>query len=133
MIFVWLRPSQYPSTLARSRQRHKMGGYSSRRWCAVLGPWCDTPGVASVGGVPAPPPYLNNPYAIFKKSELNRVANGDGLNSFRRGCRAYCGQQFVAACRVGLYDIREALRILRRKGGCADGDILRCRVSRGHG
>lgn len=85
------------------------------------------------GGVPAPPPYLNNPYAIFKKSELNRVANGDGLNSFRRGCRAYCGQQLVAACRVGLYDIREALRILRRKGGCADGDILRRRVSRGHG
>ena len=44
------------------------------------------------GGVTAPPPYLNNPYAIFKKSELNRVANGDGLHSFRRGCRAYCGQ-----------------------------------------
>ena len=132
MIFVWLRPSQYPSTLARSRQRlkktdtpHGVGApcgavvrHSRRR----IG-----------GGVPAPPPYLNNPYAIFKKSELNRVANGDGLNSFRRGCRAYCGQQFVAACRVGLYDIREALRILRRKGGCADGDILRRGVGRGNG
>ena len=106
-----LRPSQYPSTFARSRQRlqqadtpHGVGApcgavvrHSRRR----IG-----------GGALTPPPYLNNPYAIFKKRELYGVADGDGLHLYWCGSRLHCGQKRIAASGVDSQQACVSIRVV---------------------